>query len=148
MATVVINKVRYKNHATPQEQTQQGGVDRSNNRRYYLDSDVGRKLSGTCDAANSLEGTWEDIQTGYGIPVTATPSNALTDGSRYVFLFMKNEGGGSGDDLIMTLDDSNYFILLSKGEAFASEINPSAVVKIKAVDSDTTATYYMVAVSQ
>ena len=43
-------KVRYKNHATPQEQIVSGG-------RYYLDSDVGKKMAGTCDTSESITTT-------------------------------------------------------------------------------------------
>ena len=43
-------KVRYKNQCTPQEQHTANG-------RYYLDSDVGRKLAGTCDTDASITTT-------------------------------------------------------------------------------------------
>ena len=43
-------KVRYKNHCTPQEQTLAGG-------RYYLDSAVGRKMSGSADISTHTGNT-------------------------------------------------------------------------------------------
>ena len=125
-------KVRYKNHCTPQEQTLAGG-------RYYLDSDVGKKLTGTCDTDASITttGTYDD-----SLAITSTASSALT--SSHEFVFIKNTGGGSGNDVLLTLDDSNYLILLSNGEAFASEISTSAVVKVKcAADEDSTIEYFV-----
>ena len=125
-------KVRYKNHCTPQEQTLAGG-------RYYLDSDVGKKLTGTCDTDASITtiGTYED-----SLAITSTASSALT--SSHEFAFIKNTGGGSGNDVLVTLNNSNYQILLSNGEAFASEIDTSAVIKVKcATDEDSTIEYFV-----
>ena len=125
-------KVRYKNHATPQEQLASGG-------RYYLDSDVGKKLTGTCDTDASIAGdsTYDD-----SLAITSTASSALT--SSHEFVFIKNTGGGSGNDVLITLNNSNYQILLSKGEAFASEIDTSAVVKVKCASSEDSTIEYFV----
>jgi len=125
-------KVRYKNHATPQEQIASGG-------RYYLDSDVGKKLTGTCDTDASITttGTYED-----SLAITSTASSALT--SSHEFVFIKNTGGGSGNDVLITLNNSNYQILLSDGEAFASEIDTSAVVKVKCASSEDSTIEYFV----
>ena len=126
-------KVRYKNRCTPQEQISSGG-------RYYLDSDCGRKLTGDCstDASLTSTGTYDET-----LAVTDTPSSpALT--SSHEFIFIKNTGGGSGDDILITLDNSNYLIRLSSGEAFASEINASAVVKADcASGEDSTIEYFV-----
>ena len=125
-------KVRYKNHATPQEQIASGG-------RYYLDSDVGKKLTGTCDTDASITttGTYNA-----SLAITSTASSALT--SSHEFVFIKNTGGGSGSDVLITLDNSNYLILLSKNEAFATEISTSAVIKVKcAADEDSTIEYFV-----
>ena len=125
-------KVRYKNHATPQEQIASGG-------RYYLDSDVGKKLTGTCDTDASITttGTYGD-----SLAITSTASSALT--SSHEFVFIKNTGGGSGNDVLVTLNNSNYQILLSNGEAFASEIDTSAVIKVKcAADEDSAIEYFV-----
>ena len=86
-------KVRYKNHATAQEQITSGG-------RYYLDSDVGKKLTGTCDTDASITttGTYDD-----NLAITSTASSALT--SSHKFIFIKNTGGGSGNDILITLDN-------------------------------------------
>ena len=125
-------KVRYKNHATPQEQTLAGG-------RYYLDSGVGKKLTGTCDTDVSITttGTYDD-----SLAITSTASSALT--SSHEFAFIKNTGGGSGNDVLITLDDSNYLILLSEGVEFAAQISTSAVIKVKcAADEDSTIEYFV-----
>ena len=121
-------KVRYKNHCTPQEQIASGG-------RYYLDSDCGRKLTGDCstDASLTTTGTYDET-----LAVTDSASSALT--SSHEFLFIKNTGS---TDVLVTLDNSNYLILLSEGEAFASEIGTSAVVKVK-TDSGTSTVEYFV----
>ena len=125
-------KVRYKNHCTPQEQIASGG-------RYYLDSDVGKKLTGTCDTDASITttGTYDD-----SLAITSTASSALT--SSHEFVFIKNTGGGSGNDVLVTLNNSNYQILLSSGEAFSSEIHTSAVVKVKCASSEDSTIEYFV----
>jgi hypothetical protein len=124
-------KVVYKNHCTPQEQVSSGG-------RYYLDSDCGRKLTGSSETSATISGTGTYNAS---LDVGDSASSALT--SSHDFIFIKNTGGGGGDDVLITLDDSNYLILLSSGESFASEISTSAVVKVKcATDEDTTIEYY------
>ena len=59
-------RVRYKNHATPQEQHSSGD-------RYYLDSDVGRKMSGTADITPGSTGTLTE-----GVTITAVSYTHLT----------------------------------------------------------------------
>ena len=122
-------KVRYKNHCTPQEQIASGG-------RYYLDSDCGRKLTGVCDTYASITttGTYDET-----LAVTDSASSALT--SSHDFIFMKNTGS---NDVLMTLDNSNYYIVLSEGEAFTSEIHASAVVKVKCGSGETSTVEYFV----
>ena len=122
-------KVRYKNHCTPQEQIASGG-------RYYLDSDCGRKLTGVCDTSASITttGTYDET-----LAVTDSASSALT--SSHDFLFMKNTGS---NDILMTLDNSNYYIVLSEGESFTSEIHASAVVKVKCGSGETSTVEYFV----
>tara|TARA_Y100001973_G_C5177024_1_gene322561 strand:- start:1210 stop:1596 length:387 start_codon:yes stop_codon:yes gene_type:complete len=120
--------VRYKNHCTPQAQVISGG-------RYYLDSDCGRKLTGDCSTVASLTttGTYDET-----LPVTSSASSALT--SSHEFLFIKNTGS---TDVWVTLNDSNYHILLSEGEAFASEIDTSSVVKVKTASGTSTVEYFV-----
>ena len=117
-------KVRYKNHSTPQEQIASGG-------RYYLDSDCGRKLTGVCDTVASITTTGTYVS---NLAVTDSASSALT--SSHEFIFIKNTGGGSGDDVLITLNDSLYYIVLSDGEAFASEIISTSVVKVKCASGE------------
>jgi len=121
-------KVRYKNHCTPQAQVISGG-------RYYLDSDCGRKLTGDCSTVASLTttGTYDE-----SLAVTDSASSALT--SSHEFLFIKNTGS---TPVWVTLNNSNYHILLSEGEAFASEISTSSVVKVKTASGTSTVEYFV-----
>ena len=121
-------KVRYKNHCTPQAQVISGG-------RYYLDSDCGRKLTGDCSTVASLTttGTYDET-----LAVTDSASSALT--SSHEFLFIKNTGSA---DVWVTLNNSNYHILLSENEAFASEIDTSSVVKVKTASGTSTVEYFV-----
>ena len=112
-------KVRYKNHCTPQEQIASGG-------RYYLDSDCGRKLTGNADTSATLSATGT-LTTGVAI---SGITEIVTAGSNADFVYVKNTGS---EDVLVTLDNSNYFILLSEGEAFASEIHVDSNVKVKPV---------------
>ena len=120
--------VRYKNHCTPQAQVISGG-------RYYLDSDCGRKLTGDCSVVQSLTttGTYDE-----SLAVTDSASSALT--SSHEFLFIKNTGSV---DVQVTLNNSDYHILLSEGEAFASEIDTSSVVKVRTASGTSTVEYFV-----
>ena len=120
--------IRYKNHCTPQAQVISGS-------RYYLDSDCGRKLTGDCSTVASLTttGTYDE-----SLAVTDSASSALT--SSHEFLFIKNTGSV---DVWLTLNNSNYHILLSEGEAFASEIDTSSVVKVKTASGTSTVEYFV-----
>ena len=120
--------VRYKNHCTPQTQVIANG-------RYYLDSDCGRMLTGECSTVASLTttGTYDET-----LAVTDSASSALT--SSHEFLFIKNTGS---TDVWVTLNNSNYHILLSEGEAFASEIDTSSVVKVKTASGTSTVEYFV-----
>ena len=119
--------VRYKNHCTPQEQISAGG-------RYYLDSDCGRKLTGDADASATLAGAGT-LTTGTAITDSATQIATSRD-----FVYVKNTGS---TDIQVTLDNSNYHILLSGGEAFASEISTSADVRVKTASGTSTIEYFV-----
>ena len=122
-------KVRYKNHCTPQEQISSGG-------RFYLDSDCGRKLAGVCDstaASGTANGT---LTTGVSISDSATQIATSKD-----FLYIRNTGS---TDVLVTLDNSNYLILLSENEAFASDINTSADVRVKTASGTSTIEHFSV----
>ena len=119
-------KVRYKNHCTPQEQIDDGG-------KYYLDSDCGRKLTGVADTSSTIN---YDPTFVASKAVTATGSECELSaaGDDYEFVFIKNTGS---TDILIALDGSVYPILLSEGEAFASEIHVNAIVRVKTTPSGT-----------
>ena len=119
-------KVRYKNHCTPQEQILTDG-------RWYLDSDCGRKLTGNAETSATLSATGT-LATGTSISDSAT--EVVSAASNADFVYIKNAGGGSGNDVLITLDNSNYYILLSAGEAFASEIHVDANGKVKCASGE------------
>ena len=118
-------KVRYKNHCTPQEQIASGG-------RYYLDSDCGRRLTGVADTSATLSATGT-LASGTSISDTAT--EVVSAASNADFVFIKNTGS---INVLITLDNSNYLILLSEGEAFASEIDVGSNVKVKTASGTST----------
>ena len=122
-------KVRYKNHCTPQEQIASSG-------RYYLDSDCGRKLTGVCDstaASGTANGT---LTTGVSISDSATQIASSKD-----FVYVKNTGS---TDVLIALNASTYLILLSEGEAFASDISTSADVRVKTASGTSTIEHFSV----
>ena len=118
-------KVRYKNHCTPQEQIASGG-------RYYLDSDCGRKLTGVADTSATLSATGTLAS---GTAITDTATEVVSAASNADFVYIKNTGS---TDVLITLDNSNYLILLSEGEAFASEIDVGSNVKVKTASGTST----------
>tara|TARA_R100000458_G_scaffold59265_1_gene69320 strand:+ start:1042 stop:1431 length:390 start_codon:yes stop_codon:yes gene_type:complete len=121
-------KVRYKNHCTPQEQIASGG-------RFYLDSDCGRKLTGNAETSATLSATGT-LTTGVAI---SGITEIVTAGSNADFVYIKNTGSA---DVLVTLDNSNYLILLSEGEAFASEIHVDSNIKVKPVGSASTIEHF------
>ena len=120
-------RILYKNHCTPQEQV--GSTD-----RYYLDSDCGRKLTGDADVSADLD-TTGTLTTGTAITDSATQIATSQD-----FVYVKNTGS---TDIQVTLDNSDYHILLSEGEAFASEISASADVRVKTASGVSTIEYFV-----
>ena len=122
--------IRYKNHCTPQAQVISGG-------RYYLDSDCGRKLTGDCSAqANGATGNYEASK---AVTTTGSECEIVSAASNYEFVFVKNTGSV---DIWVTLNASNYHILLSEGEAFASEIDTASNVLIKTASGTSTIEHY------
>jgi hypothetical protein len=121
-------KVVYKNHCVPQEQVASGG-------KYYLDSDSGRKLTGRAETTATLASTGAHT-TGTSISTSATQIASSKD-----FVYVKNTGS---TDVLVTLDNSNYLILLSESEAFASEISTSADVRVKTSSGTSTIEYFTV----
>ena len=119
-------KVRYKNHCTPQEQILTNG-------RWYLDSDCGRKLTGDCSTDVTIAGT-VNYKASKAVTATGSECEIVSAASNYTFVFVKNTGS---TNILVTLDGTNYLILLSEGEAFASEINPATNVLVKTTPSGT-----------
>ena len=105
-------KIVYKNHCTPQEQ-----VNFSTGSRWYLDSDCGRKLSGSCEPTVTIATTY--IGTG---TISASGNNSLESATTVNFVFVKNTGS---NDLKITIRTQS--IVLSAGESFASQIADLAV---------------------
>ena len=129
--------IKYKNHCTPQEQISSGG-------RYYLDSDCGRKLTGK--ASITPTSTSYSSET----PITSTSTEIASDKD---FVFIKNTGGGSGDDVLISFngaDDSTapeYLTKLSSGEALSVELRSTGVddssVRVKCISGeDSTIEYF------
>ena len=129
-------RLRYKNSATPQEQHSAGD-------RYYLDSDAGKKFSGTGDIGNPTLATTEAGGTrNYTaeLAVTDSASSALTGSTD--FFYIKNTGD---NDVLLSVDGTTYVIVLSSDEAFASQISNSAAFKVKCASGETsTVEYYKV----
>ena len=119
-------KITYKNHCTPQEKPSTGT-------RYYLDGDCGRKLSGS-----SQEDLGSTVSFSTAQAVTTSPTDI---GTAKDFIFIKNIGDGSGNDLHISLNGTggHYYIVLSSGEAFSSKIDASARIYVKCLSGDTTA---------
>jgi len=121
-------KVVYKNHCVPQEQVASGG-------KYYIDSDSGRKLTGRAETTATLASTGAHT-TGTSISTSATQIASSKD-----FVYVKNTGS---TDVLVTIDGTNYLILLSETEAFASEISTSADVRVKTASGTSTIEYFTV----
>ena len=100
-------KIIYKNHCTPQEQAD----FTTGNDRYYLDSDVGRKLTGTCESKASTT----------GLLVTGTFSSDITLNSTH-FIYVKNTDTSGSDYLLLNIGSMGDVIKLGPEESFASDV--------------------------
>ena len=125
-------KVRYKNHCTPQEQIASGG-------RYYLDSDCGRKLTGVADTstAPTVAGT---LTTGVAISTSATE---IVDAAKD-FVYIKNTGSTEVTISLTSDSSAEYVIALAAGEAFASDIDTNANVRVKTLSGTSTIEHFSV----
>ncbi len=102
----------YKNSCTPQE-LDLGGT------RWFMDSDCGRKLSGNSVLSEEMGNTLS-----YVAAADVTDSTFVDLQTGFDFFYLKCV---SGDDVKLSFDGgSNYLILLSVGEAFASFVDSSA----------------------
>ena len=119
-------KIIYKNHCTPQEQANfDTGSD-----RYYLDSDVGRKLTGICESRSTTTGSL----------VTGTfPTTISLSGKK--FIYVKNTDTSGSDYLLVNIGSMGAVIKLGPEESFASDVgdalDDTATVIIKASGTPT-----------
>ena len=104
-------KIVYKNYCTPQEQADFSTATD----RWYLDSDVGRKLSGVCESKASTTGTL----------VTGTFSGTISLTSKK-FIYVKNTDTSGSDYLLVNIGGMGAVIKLGPEESFASDIGSTA----------------------
>ena len=126
-------QVVYKNHCTPQEQILVGG-------RFYLDSDCRRKLTGIASvtvAGGPGESGADSGTYNSSTSVSTTAVEVVSAASNADFVFINNTGADSVD-ILVTFDNSLYYMVLSQGEAFASKIHNDANVKVKTASGTTT----------
>ena len=102
-------RILYKNHCTPQEQV--GSTD-----RYYLDSDCGRKLTGSYVYDLDSAGT----------TVTNTITATAAIGTTIDFIAVTATSISSGTVLISLDGGTTSIIQLLEGECFASKIASGA----------------------
>ena len=101
--------VTFRNFCVPQEKDSTGA-------RWYLDSDCGRKLSGSAVLAGEMGNTVNFVDSTTSLPVDLQAG--------FDFFYLKCI---SGDDIKLSLDGgSNYLVSISSGEAFASYVDSSA----------------------
>ena len=117
-------KITFKNHCTPQEYV-------TENTRWYLDSDVGARLSAGADAGITVT-----TQPVYAASVTLAASGATPvsiGATTQDFVFIKNlgltaAGVVSASNVLISLDGTagKYRIKLAPGESFAGEIGAAS----------------------
>ena len=100
-------RVLYRNHCTPQEQVGSGD-------RYYLDSDCGRKLTGS-----------NLYSLGSNTTATGTLTSTSAIGTTIDFIAVIATSISSGT-VTISLDGSTEIIKLLEGECFASKIASGA----------------------
>ena len=107
-------KIIYKNHCTPQEQAD----FTTGNDRWYLDSDVGRKLTGTCESKATTTGSL----------VTGTYSGSIdvTVSAAAKFIYVKNTDTSGSDYLLLNIGSMGAVIKLGPEESFASDVGSTA----------------------
>ena len=105
-------RILYKAHCTPQEQVSVDG-------RYYLDSDCGRKLTGS----NLYELGSDTTTTG---TLTGAASHELGDDTGFDFIAVTVTSITSGTVLFSLDNGTTQIIKLLEGECFASKIRSDA----------------------
>jgi len=107
-------KIIYKNHCTPQEQAD----FTTGNDRYYLDSDVGRKLTGTCESKATTTGSL--------VEGTYSGSIDVTESAQAKFIYVKNTDTTGSDYLLLNIGSMGALIKLMPEESFASDVGSTA----------------------
>ena len=130
-------RILYKNHCTPQEQV--GSAD-----RYYLDSDCGRKLTGTHLLELNEDLVLYNTVTESAVVLDPADAGAGATGDSD-FLYVKAISISSGTVKISLDNGDTTPIELYEGEAFASKINASNNVHPKIVISGAATVEYLVA---
>jgi len=132
-------KVTYKNHCTPQEYI-------TLNSRWYLDSDVGARLTGTYVHTTSTQPAYTS-----NLAVTATPSADLAPSS-CTYIYIKNtDTAGTGGDCVLSFAGANtdtdaYRVKLAPGESFTSMVDTTFKCYVKRDASIDTTVEYLTAI--
>ena len=117
-------KIKYSNGCSPQELE-------STSVRWFQDSDVGTKLSGSANVAMS------GASLAYVSPVSITGNQTALTSKDFVYIKCI-----SGDDVKVSLDGgSNFLVRLSAGESFASELDSSVASVMIGTDGTSTVEY-------
>ena len=117
-------KIKYSNGCSPQE------LD-STSARWYQDSDVGKKLSGTANVSMSGGSIV------YVSPKEITSNESALSTKDFVYIKCIK-----GDDVKVSFDNgSNFLVRLSEGESFASELSSSVATVIIGTDGTSTVEY-------
>ena len=104
-------RILYKNHCTPQER-----VDSTD--RYYLDSDCGRKLTG------SYIYDFREVESSSGTTVVNTITSSQAIGTTIDFIAVIATSITADATVHISLDNNSTIIIqLLEGECFASKIN-------------------------
>jgi len=116
-------KITFKNHCTPQEYI-------TENSRWYLDSDVGTKLTGGADATITVT-TQPVYSASTTLDASATPVSIGATTQDFVFiknLGLTSAGAASTASVLVSLDGTGgkYRIKLAAGESFAAEIGTAS----------------------
>ena len=101
----------YKNHCTPQEQAD--FTNAASTDRWYLDSDVGRKLTGICESKST---NTSDFFSG----------TIATTGENLKFIYIKNTDTSGSDYVLLNIGSMGAVIKLMPGESFASDVGETA----------------------
>ena len=131
--------VTYKNHCTPQEYI-------TENSRWYLDSDVGARLTGAYKHTTTTQPVFTAT-----LAVTGTPSADLAPASCTYFYIKNTDTAGAGGDCVLSFSGANsdadgYRVTLAPGESFTSMVDTTFKCYVKRKASTDTTVEYLTAV--